>query len=891
MPGLLLIDGNSLIYRAFFALPTDMTRTSGQVTNAVFGFASMLTTLLREHKPDRVAVAFDRPGPTFRHQRLGEYKANRERQPEILYEQLALSRELVDALGFFVGDAEGFEADDVIATLATMARDAKQDVIVVTGDRDAYQLVEDPYIQVLYNKRGVSEYALYNEEGIRDRTGVGPADYVDYAALRGDPSDNLPGVPGVGEKTAARLINAYRDLDGVFSAVDDQTPKLRENLIENEAQARLNAELMALVRNVPLGIEISGLAPRPVDLDRARGLFDLLELNAVRERLGEALGVDLGSGENISNRSVSDLQISFKVCANTQEAMGVLAAFGDSPTPVAMLPGLHGDQGELAGIAVTDGEKTWWIPSALFAVGKVSDALGGLLSADGPGLATHHAKPFVRLLLRMGLATEKLVIDTALAAYLLDPSESSYELTELMEEHSGQRLPEFGVPDGQLDLEGETRDPAIEVCHQAAAVHKLVTPMASALSGQGLRPLNDEVEAPLVGVLARMEEVGIGVDIGELNRLRDDLTADCGRLRTAIHEAAGEEFNVNSTKQLRVVLFERLGLTPGKRTKTGYSTDAATLERLRGEHPVVEQLLSYREVEKLRSTYGEGLLAVVDDDRRIRATFNQMVTRTGRLSSDAPNLHNIPVRTELGRAFRRAFVPSSGNTLLVADYNQIELRCIAHLSNDPGLLAAFDAGDDIHTAVASRTWGIPSKEVTPELRNRAKMVAYGLAYGMEAYGLGQRLGIPTDEAAAILDAYFGAFPGVRDYMERAVEEARAKGYTETLFGRRLRIPELNSGNFNVRQAGERQAMNAPIQGLAADIFKVALVGIDRRLMTAGLASRLVLQVHDEVILDVSPKEVDEVTELVSDTMTEAFQLNVELAVDLATGSTWADAKG
>ena len=564
---------------------------------------------------------------------------------------------------------------------------------------------------------------------------------------------------------------------------------------------------------------------------------------------------------------------------------------GDSLAPVAMMPGFRGDQRELAGIAATDGEKTWWFSLDLLAVGKVSDALGGLLSADGPGLVTHHAKPLVRLLLRMGLDTEKLVVDTALAAYLLDPSESSYELTELMEEHSGCRLPEFGTPDGQLDLEGETRDPAMEASHQAVAVHRLVTPMVSALDRQGLRPLSDEVETPLVGVLARMEEVGIGVDIEELNRLRDDLTSDCERLRTAIHESAGEEFNVNSTKQLRVVLFERLGLTPGKRTKTGYSTDAATLERLRGEHPVVEQLLSYREVEKLRSTYGEGLLAVVEDDHRIRATFNQTVARTGRLSSDAPNLHNIPVRTELGRAFRRAFVPSPGNTLLVADYNQIELRCIAHLSNDPGLLAAFNAGDDIHTAVASRTWGIPRGEVSSELRNRAKMVAYGLAYGMEAYGLGQRLSLPTDEASAILEAYFGAFPGVRDYMERAVEEARGKGYTETLFGRRLRIPELNSSNFNVRQAGERQAMNAPIQGLAADIFKVALVGIDRRLISAGLMSRLVLQVHDEVILDIAPMELDEVTELVAHTMTEAFHLKVELAVDLATGSTWADAKG
>ena len=388
-----------------------------------------------------------------------------------------------------------------------------------------------------------------------------------------------------------------------------------------------------------------------------------------------------------------------------------------------------------------------------------------------------------------------------------------------------------------------------------------------------------------------MEELGIGVDRLELERLRDSLTSDCERLRGQVHEAAGEEFNVNSTPQLREVLFEKLGLTPGKKTKTGYSTDAATLERLREDHPIVGHLLAYREVEKLRSTYGEGLLAAVGPGDRIRATFNQMVARTGRLSSDAPNLHNIPVRTEAGRAFRRAFVPADGRSLLVADYNQIELRCIAHLADDPGLIAAFEAGDDVHTAVASRTWGIDPSEVTTELRNRAKMVAYGLAYGMEAYGLAQRRGSPVEEATEILESYFAAFPAIRDYMDRTVAEARQKGYTETLFGRRRRIPELSSSNYNVRLAAERQAMNAGIQGLAADVFKVALVRIDRWLRDAGCASTLVLQVHDEVILDVPPEELSEVEEMVRTVMTGAYELRVELAVEVAVGATWADAKG
>ena len=890
MSPLLLIDGNSLTYRAFFALPTDMATSSGQVTNAVFGFASMLAALLRDHNPSGVAVAFDLPGPTFRHEKLADYKANRERQPDILYEQLDLVRELVMALGLRVADAKGFEADDVIATLATMARDSGRDVLVVTGDRDAYQLVEDPHIRLLYNKRGVSEYVLYDEAGIRDRTGVDPADYVEYAALRGDQSDNLPGVPGVGEKTAARLINAHGDLAGVFASADEQTPKLRENLVGNEARARLNAELMALVRDVPLAVGVSDLERQPVDLERARGLFDLLELTTVRDRLGSALGVEFGSGNGPGAEGPAELEISFTACLDTVEAVSAIDAFATSDGPVAVAAAIGSPAGVVEGLALTDGETTRWVPPSLIGEEEVRRALGALFGTGGPALATHAAKPLVRGLLRMGLDTAGLTLDTTLAGYLLDPSDSSYELSDLLGRYTGLRLPEVGVPDGQLDLDGESRDPAAMACHHAAGVYRLVAPMLEALAEHGLRTLHDEIEMPLVAVLARMEEAGIGVDVEELTRLRNTLTADCERLRASIQDAAGQEFNVNSTKQLREILFEKLELTPGKRTKTGYSTDAATLERLRGEHPVVEHLLNYREVEKLRSTYGEGLLAEVHDDHRIRATFNQTVARTGRLSSDAPNLHNIPVRTELGRAFRRAFIPAPGEILLVADYNQIELRCIAHLSGDPSLIAAFEAGDDIHRSVASRTWGVPTEEVTTELRNRAKMVAYGLAYGMEAYGLAQRLDIPTDEASGILEAYFEAFPGVRDYMDRSVDEARQRGYTETLFGRRRPIPELASNNFNVRQAGERQAMNAPIQGLAADIFKVALVGIDHGLSAAGLASRLVLQVHDEVLLEVEPTELDQVTELVRVTMGGAFDLRVELAVDLATGATWADAK-
>ena len=889
--GLFLLDGNSLTYRAFFAIPRDMVTASGQETNAVFGFTQMLISLMREHEPDGVAVAFDRPGGTFRHDRLPSYKANREKQEDSLYQQLDLVRELVDALGLLVAEADSFEADDVIATLATVARDAGRDVTVVTGDRDSYQLVEDPHVQVLYNKRGVSDYALYDEAGILERTGVRPADYVAYAALRGDPSDNLPGVPGVGEKTAAKLVNAYGGLDGIFAAADDQTPKLRQNLSENEERARLNEELMLLVRDVPLGLGIGDLERGPVDVERAGGLLGMLEMGRSRERLSSLLEVDFGGSVAVDERS-SELEIRLERCTDTTGVAAAVEALTGGvvglateldPAVEATGPGLGG------GLAISDGERSWWIDETVLRA--ATEVLVPLLGPAGPGVVAHDAKPLLRALGRRGIVDVGLVLDTALAAYLLDPADTTYDLATLLERHTGQVLPAAGPPDGQLDLTGEAADPAAEAGARAAAARALHNPLLAALEAQGLRDLSATLEVPLVAVLARMEEVGVGVDVAELTRLRDDLTADCDRLRGLIHEAAGGEFNVNSTKQLQEVLFEKLGLIPGKKTKTGYSTDAATLERLRDDHPVVGHLLAYREVEKLRSTYGEGLLAEVGPGDRIRATFNQTVARTGRLSSDAPNLHNIPVRTETGRAFRRAFVPSPGRSMLVADYNQIELRCIAHLADDPGLIAAFEAGDDVHTAVASRTWGIQPSEVTPEIRNRAKMVAYGLAYGMEAYGLSQRLGSSVDEAAEILVSYFAAFPAIQAYMDRTVDEARQKGYTETLFGRRRRIPELSSPNYNVRQAGERQAMNAGIQGLAADVFKVALIRIDGGLRASGAASELVLQVHDEVILEVPPDEMEDVEALVRAEMTGAYDLRVELAVDVADGATWADAKG
>ena len=880
---LLLIDGNSLTYRAFFALPTDMATASGQVTNAVFGFTSMLINLLRDHDPSGVVVTFDLPIPTFRHKANPEYKANRDAAPDILRQQMGLVREVITAMAIPIIDLEGFEADDILATLATRARDAKRDVIVVTGDRDTYQLVEDPYVKVLYNKRGVSDYALYDEAGIMERTGVTPADYVGYAALRGDKSDNLPGVPGVGEKTAAKLINKYGGLDGIFAHTDEQTPKLRSNLEENEAQARTNLELMELVRDAPVPNELGDLVAGEPDHDELRRLFDFLEFRTLHDRLSEVIGgAAIGADREV-------LEAEVRLPADVSEAAALLeTATGDRPLAVAV----DGDDPD-AGLAVLinpAGGEALWLSAAMLADQQII-SLMGTLGGDA-GIAMHDAKPQLRRWLTQGAQAPRLALDTTIAAYLLDPAETRYLLSDVVERYTSCEMPDPGpAATGQLDFGEGTVDVSQVAARNALAIDRLVEPLNEALDAQGLKSLNDEIEVPLIGVLARMEAIGIGVDVVELQRLRDHLTSEVDRLRGEIHEAAGEEFNVNSTKQLREVLFEKLELTPQKKTKTGYSTDAATLEKMRGEHPMIELLLDYREVEKLRSTYGVGLLAEVGDGNRIRATFNQTVARTGRLSSDAPNLHNIPVRSEMGRTFRRAFVPADGYTLLVADYNQIELRCIAHLAEDPGLIAAFEAGDDIHSATASRIFDVEPDDVSVEQRSKSKMVSYGLAYGMEAYGLGQRLGIPTGEAAEILNAYFEAFPAVRTYMDTTVDEARQRGYTETLFGRRRKIPELASSNFRIRQAGERQAMNAGIQGLAADIFKVALVNLDAALRERDIASRLILQVHDEVILEVAPDEQEAMGQLTTDIMGDAFDLRVPLAVNLAFGPTWADAKG
>ncbi len=928
----LLLDGHSLAYRAWFALQdADLTTASGQRTAAVYGFTQMLGRLLEDHSPAGMAVVFDRPEPTFRHGIADDYKAGRAETPEPLREQLGLIRQVVETLGVPAVDYAGYEADDVLATLASRLEAAGEQVIIVTGDRDAYQLVSDPGIRVLYNRRGVTDYVLYDEAGIEGRTGVRPDRYPLLAALRGDPSDNLPGVPGVGEKTAARLVNTYEDIAALFAHLDELTPKLRLSLAECEARVRQNFVLTPLVRDVPVEVELEQMRFGRSDREALDRLFKLLELRVPRDKITKELdrleGVP-GGVPSMPATAPAVPEVDIVDLAEPDMAAAWLSALLAGGGSLVLEPEWAGPPGRsvITGLALAALPVAGASPPGVLAVGwlagpllfddTVRAALETILCAQDAGggrVVTYRAKELMRALSPLGLRLDGLDLDVAVAGYLADPATGQSSLELLAGSASAlvsgrgvaarSTKPVEAVEQLGFDLDGgagaeallgaESTDDlsdAMPTARRVALLASLAPTLRTALHDAGAERLYSEVERPLIGVLAKMELVGVAVDVPWLEGINSELTDQVAALEADLWRLAGEEFNVNSTHQLRRILFDKLGLAPQKRTKTGYSTDAQTLERMRGDHEIVDTLLAYREVEKLRSTYGTGLLSEVAPDGRIHASFNQTVARTGRLSSDQPNLHNIPVRSTLGRRFRQAFVPAPGCELLVADYDQIELRVIAHLAEDPGLVEAFRTGLDIHNATASRVFSVDPADVTPAMRSKAKMISYGLAYGMEAYGLSQRLAVPVEEAAAILAQYFSAFPNVKEYMSKTVAEARMHGYTETLFGRRRYLPELDSPNFRVRQAAERQAMNAGIQGLAADIFKVALVRLDAELVERGLRSRIVLQVHDEVLVESLAEEADDVESLTRIVMESACELAVPLAVHVARGRTWAEAK-
>ena len=894
MPKLLLLDGHSLAYRAFFALPTDLATKGGTVTNAVYGFTSMLAKVVADERPDHIGVAFDAPGgSTYRYELDPEYKAGRKETPDLFASQLPLIHEVLEALEIKQLKVSGVEADDVIATLATRAARDGIDVVVVTGDRDSYQLVQDPHIKVLYNKRGVSDYALYDEAGIAERCGgVTPAQYPQYAALRGDTSDNLPGVPGIGEKTAAKLVTTYGSLEGIFEHLEELPPKQRQNLGDARERVLMNREMSVLDREVELEFEPKDLELGPFDVERVRVLFNQLEFRTLLPRILDALGEPDALPEPVESEV---FEVEGVVARDAAAALAAVKVAQGAPRVAAVARWTGAEaRSDLTAVAFASatGEETLAAPAVptyvaaeLLTDPNVAKEVAALVARAEPNVIAHRAKELAH---GLHVDLRSLAHDTALMAYLLDPGEAKYALDDLARRYLAIELTSPDRVEGTLDLDGDVG--VEDTQRRAALLLPLADALEEALRARELVELYERMERPLVRVLARMEEAGVRIDLAFLQELGKELNDECRRLEGEIHAQAGEQFNVNSTPQLRTILFEKLGLTPVKKTKTGPSTDADSLQKLAEEHPIVETLLRYREVEKLRSTYADALPPLVGADGRIHATFNQLATTTGRISSESPNLQNVPVRTAGGRELRRAFIADDGCGLLTADYSQIELRVLAHLADDPGLIDAFERGADVHTTTAAKVFDVAEAKVDDFQRRFAKVVNYGLAYGMEAYGLAQRLDIPTDQAREILDAYFAAFPNVAGYMKETIREAKACGYTTTLFGRRRQLPELSSDNFRIRQMGERMAQNAPVQGAAADIFKLAMIDCDHMLEREGVRTKMLLTVHDELVFEVPLGERERVEPLVREVMAGAAELRVPLVVDIGFGPNWAMAK-
>ena len=900
---LLLLDGHSLAYRAFFALPPEnFATTTGQPTNAVFGFTSMLINILRDEQPTHVAVAFDRGEPTFRHEQWVEYKANRRETPVDFRNQLSLIFEVLDALGIWRLSVPGYEADDIIATLASEATGAGMDVLIVSGDRDTLQLVND-HVTVLMTRRGISEMTRFTPAEVVARYGLTPAQYPDYAAVRGDPSDNLPSIPGVGEKTAAKWIADFGSLAQLADHVDEVKGRAGDKLREHLADVLRNRQLTELAKDVPLEVGPADLLPVPWDREQIHQLFDTLQFRILRDRLYSTLPDGIGgAGAGVGPAAGDGAEAAFDVEVSLLSPDEVTAwldehASGSGRTGLAAAGSWGRGTGRLTALALAtdDGAGAYIDPVALTEQDEAT--LAAWLADPAKPKAMHEAKGPMHALAARGFELAGLTTDTALAAYLALPGQRSFDLADLTLRYLHKELPDAGeVTTGQLalDLSGE-EDTAAEVATalvlRARAIAELGDALDRDLERRGATRLLHEVELPLVGVLARMERAGIAADTHHFADMSASLGAEVKAAEQAAFEVIGHEFNLGSPKQLQEVLFTELGLPKTKRIKTGYTTDSEALTGLlaQTEHPVLVYLLRHRDVAKLKSIV-DSLIPMADEDGRIHTTYNQMIAATGRLSSTDPNLQNIPIRTEEGRRIRRGFVVGTGyECLLTADYSQIELRIMADLSGDAALKDAFSSGYDFHAATASRVFGLPPGDITGDQRNRIKVMNYGLAYGLSVYGLSQGLQVTPDEARALMDGYFEQFGGVRDYLREVVDQARKDGYTQTILGRRRYLPDLTSDNRQRREMAERMALNAPIQGSAADIIKVAMLRVDAALAERGMRSRMLLQVHDELVFEVFPGEYEDLRELVTTQMCGAYDLSVPLVVSTGTGHSWAEA--
>jgi len=889
-PRLMLMDGHSLAYRAFFALPAEnFTTATGQPTNAIYGFASMLANTLRDEEPTHFAVAFDVSRKTWRSAEFTEYKANRSKTPDEFKGQVELIGELLDAMHVSRFAVDGFEADDVIATLATQAEAEGFEVLIVTGDRDSFQLVSD-HTTVLYPTKGVSELTRFTPEKVFEKYGLTPAQYPDFAALRGDPSDNLPGIPGVGEKTAAKWINQFGSFAELVERVEEVKGKAGQNLRDHLEAVKLNRRLTELERQVPLDRTVTDLERAPYDRKGVAMVLDTLEIRnpSLRERL---LAVDPGAQEAETTPVVADGVELDGTILGTGELAGWLAGHGTGPLGVATVDTWALGTGSVAEIALATaaGPAAWFDPTQLDEADETAFA-AWLADAERPKVL-HNAKGAMRVFAEHGWTVAGVTMDTALAAYLVKPGRRSFDLDALSLEYLHRELAPAAAADGQLAFGTDDGAEAEALMIQARAVLDLGEAFEERLKEVGSADLLRDMELPTSALLARMERHGIAADRAHLEAMEQMFAGAVQQAVKEAHAAVGHEFNLGSPKQLQEVLFGELGLPKTKKTKTGYTTDADALAWLAGqtdnELPVI--MLRHREQAKLRVTV-EGLIKTIATDGRIHTTFNQTVAATGRLSSTDPNLQNIPVRTDEGRAIRRGFVVGEGfESLMTADYSQIELRVMAHLSEDEGLLQAFTSGEDLHTTVASQVFSVERDAVDAEMRRKIKAMSYGLAYGLSAFGLSQQLNIEAAEARALMDTYFERFGGVRDYLRRVVDEARATGYTETLFGRRRYLPDLNSDNRQRREMAERMALNAPIQGTAADIVKIAMLNVDRALREAGLTSRMLLQVHDEIVLEIAPGEREAVERIVRREMAGAVQLRAPLDVSVGVGPDWESA--
>ncbi|GGU78268.1 DNA polymerase [Lentzea flava] len=881
---LLLIDGHSMAYRAFYALPAENFQTAtGQVTNAVYGFTSMLINILRDEKPTHVAVAFDVSRKTFRSEQYPEYKAGRSKTPDEFRSQVSLIGEVLDALQICKMEKEGYEADDIIATLTTQAVEQGFEVEIVTGDRDAFQLVNDK-VTVLYPVKGVSEMGRFTPAYVEEKHGVRPDQYADYAAVRGDSSDNLPNTPGVGPKTIIKLLNQFGGLNELVDRIDEVPGKVGEALRGNLANIIMNRQLTELVKDLELPYQVEGLAVRPWDRDAVHRLFDELEFRVLRDRLFQTL-----------TTAEPEAEEGFEISGGAIPA-GTLATWLDQharKSRVGLALRVVGNDIEGVALCTASGEGGYVDVTQLNSADE--NALAAWLADESVAKAGHDLKLPLRQVRARGWKLRGLTSDTALAAYLVRPGQRSFALDDLALRYLKRELRAEESGDGQLSLLTDESEEAQKIATgtilRARAVAELADRLDAELATIGGARLLADLELPLMNVLDEVEAVGIAIDVEHLSSLEAHFAAGVKQAAQDAYSVIGKEINLGSPKQLQTVLFDELNMPKTKKTKTGYTTDADALQNLfeQTEHPFLQHLLSHRDVTRLKSTV-DGLLKSVADDGRIHTTFHQTIAATGRLSSTDPNLQNIPIRTDEGRRIRQAFVVGDGYAeLMTADYSQIEMRIMATLSGDEGLIAAFNSGEDLHTYVASQAFSIPTSEVTGEMRRRIKAMSYGLAYGLSVFGLSQQLRIPTEEAREQMEAYFSRFGGVRDYLNEIVEKARKDGYTETVLGRRRYLPDLTSDNRQRREMAERMALNAPIQGSAADIIKVAMLGVFRALQESGLRSRMLLQVHDELVLEIAEGEREAVEALVRDQMGNAYPLRVPLEVSVGVGRSWDDA--